>query len=799
MNFEEYFDNDTIQIENTILASDLSKIDTNLPSTIHIIPVRYRPIFPGIITPLIIAKPRFMRSIDEALNTSRAIGLAVLKDDDVEDVEIDDIEMFGTAAKIIKKINLPDESINVLINSICRFRITKIVDDKKSIIAKVEYIYDRANPKNLEIKALTRAILSQLKILSESNPLFTEEMKLTMLNVDEPGRIADFVTSILNLEKQEYQNILETINVKKRLEKVLVLLQKELEVVSVQRKIQNQINEKVYKQQRDYFLREQLKIIKQELGLDDDRSNEIQQMKSKIETLNLKGEPKEKIQDELNRLYYIESNTPEYIIARTYLDTVLSLPWNTYTEDCLDITRAEKILKKSHYGLDDVKERIIEFLSVRMLKSDSAGSILCLVGPPGVGKTSLGQAIADSLKRTFFRVSLGGIRDEAEIKGHRRTYIGAMPGKIIQGLKICKSKNPVFMLDEIDKLYQSYQGDPAASLLEVLDYEQNHSFRDHYIDMPFDLSKVLFITTANTTDTIPDVLLDRMEVIRIPGYIAEEKYHIAKHFLLPKQLKKHGLPKNSIELDKNALFYIINGWAREAGVRNLDRQLERLCRKKAKSIVKNDDSFPHHLDKESIRSLLGPEHYTGDTIPDKLKPGIAIGLAWTSTGGSVLLIEALSTPTQGSSTLTLTGNIGDVMKESATIAYNYIKNYFNGDTHAIDFFNKNNIHIHVPAGAIPKDGPSAGITMASALYSLVKDKPVTKRIAMTGELTLSGRVLPVGGIKEKLIAAKREHCNTVIMPMENKKEMGDIPSHITKGLSIYFIAHIDEVFDIVFM
>ncbi|HQL42277.1 MAG TPA: endopeptidase La, partial [Spirochaetota bacterium] len=605
MNFEEYFDNDTIQIENTIMASDLSKIDTAMPSTIHIIPVRYKPIFPGIITPLIIAKPRFMHSIDDALNISRSIGIVVLKDDDVEDVALDDIEMFGTAAKIIKKINLPDESINVLINSVCRFKINKITEEKSNILAKVDYIYDKANPKNVEIKALTRAILSQLKILSESNPLFTEEMKLTMLNVDEPGRIADFVTSILNLEKYEYQNILETINVKNRLEKVLVLLQKELEVVSVQRKIQNRINEKIYKQQKDYFLREQLKIIKQELGVEDDRHHEIEQMKSSAEALHLNHESREKIFEEINRLNYIESNTPEYTIARTYIDTVLSLPWNTYTDDYLNIEYAEKILKKSHHGLNDVKERIIEFLSVRMLKPDSGGSILCLVGPPGVGKTSLGQAIADSLKRNFFRVSLGGIRDEAEIKGHRRTYIGAMPGKIIQGMKICKSKNPVFMLDEIDKLYQSYQGDPAASLLEVLDYEQNHAFRDHYIDMPFDLSKVFFITTANTSETIPDVLLDRMEVIRIPGYIAEEKYEIAKHFLLPKQLKKHGLAHNPIKLDKNALYCIINGWAREAGVRGLDRQIERLCRKKAKSIVKQDDSFPEHLDSNELRRLLG--------------------------------------------------------------------------------------------------------------------------------------------------------------------------------------------------
>ncbi|HPK44608.1 MAG TPA: endopeptidase La, partial [Spirochaetota bacterium] len=631
MNFEEYFDNDTIQIENTIMASDLSKIDTAMPSTIHIIPVRYKPIFPGIITPLIIAKPRFMHSIDEALNISRSIGIVVLKDDDVEDVALDDIEMFGTAAKIIKKINLPDESINVLINSVCRFKINKITEEKSNILAKVDYIYDKANPKNVEIKALTRAILSQLKILSESNPLFTEEMKLTMLNVDEPGRIADFVTSILNLEKHEYQNILETINVKTRLEKVLVLLQKELEVLSVQRKIQNRINEKIYKQQKDYFLREQLKIIKQELGVEDDRHHEIEQMRSSAEALHLNHESREKIFEEINRLNYIESNTPEYTIARTYIDTVLSLPWDTYTDDYLNIEYAEKILKKSHHGLNDVKERIIEFLSVRMLKPDSGGSILCLVGPPGVGKTSLGQAIADSLKRNFFRVSLGGIRDEAEIKGHRRTYIGAMPGKIIQGMKICKSKNPVFMLDEIDKLYQSYQGDPAASLLEVLDYEQNHAFRDHYIDMPFDLSKVFFITTANTSETIPDVLLDRMEVIRIPGYIAEEKYEIAKHFLLPKQLKKHGLAHNPIKLDKNALYCIINGWAREAGVRGLNRQIERLCRKKAKSIVKQDDSFPEHLDSNELRRLLGAEIYTDDTIPEKLNPGVAIGLAWTTT------------------------------------------------------------------------------------------------------------------------------------------------------------------------
>jgi len=798
MNFEEYFDNDTIQIENTIMASDLSKIDTAMPSTIHIIPVRYKPIFPGIITPLIIAKPRFMHSIDEALNISRSIGIVVLKDDDVEDVALDDIEMFGTAAKIIKKINLPDESINVLINSVCRFKINKITEEKSNILAKVDYIYDKANPKNVEIKALTRAILSQLKILSESNPLFTEEMKLTMLNVDEPGRIADFVTSILNLEKHEYQNILETINVKTRLEKVLVLLQKELEVLSVQRKIQNRINEKIYKQQKDYFLREQLKIIKQELGVEDDRHREIEQMKSSAEALHLNHESREKIFEEINRLNYIESNTPEYTIARTYIDTVLSLPWNTYTDDYLNIEYAEKILKKSHYGLNDVKERIIEFLSVRMLRPDSGGSILCLVGPPGVGKTSMGQAIADSLKRKFFRVSLGGIRDEAEIKGHRRTYIGAMPGKIIQGMKICKSKNPVFMLDEIDKLYQSYQGDPAASLLEVLDYEQNHTFRDHYIDMPFDLSKVFFITTANTSETIPDVLLDRMEVIRIPGYIAEEKYEIAKHFLLPKQLKKHGLAHNPIKLDKNVLYCIINGWAREAGVRGLDRQIERLCRKKAKSIVKEDDSFPEHLDSNELRRLLGAEIYTDDTIPEKLNPGVAIGLAWTTTGGSILLIESLSTPAQATPALTLTGNIGDVMKESATIAYNYIKHYCDNNHQVIDYLTKNNIHIHVPAGAIPKDGPSAGITMATALYSLVLQQPITKRIAMTGELTLSGRILPVGGIKEKIIAAKREHCVAIILPAENKREIHEIPSHIIKDISLFFVAHIDEVFDIVF-
>ncbi len=524
MDFDDIiYDSNELPVDPEFFESELASIDQSLPDQLYIIPIRYRPVFPGIVTPLVISQGRFCDAIDRVIKNSRTVGLVLIKDDEKDEVAPDDLYAFGTAVKILKKVNLPDGGVNVLINSIRRFKIEDIISEKKYLIADIEYLSDEKHSKrNVEIKALMREVLKQLKKLSENNPLFTEEMKLTMLNVDEPGKIADFVTSILNIEKNEYQNILETLSVKRRLWKVLRLLNKEIEVMNVQKKIQSQITEKIDRQQKEFFLREQLKAIKQELGIDvDDKTREIKEMRKKFGQFNLKGEVKEKITEEIDKLVLMDAGSSEYIVTRTYIETVLSLPWNKKTDDKIDLNKAEKILNADHFGLEDVKKRILEFLAVKKIKPDSGGSIICLLGPPGVGKTSLGRSIAKALNRKFFRMSLGGMRDEAEIKGHRRTYIGAMPGKIIQGLKICKTSNPVFMLDEIDKLGQSFQGDPASALLEVLDPEQNVDFRDHYLDVPFNLSDVLFITTANTLDTIPSVLTDRMEIIRLSGYIAE--------------------------------------------------------------------------------------------------------------------------------------------------------------------------------------------------------------------------------------------------------------------------------------
>lgn len=787
MNIDDIFDQD-IQIEADILESNLIAIDQVLPGQLYLIPIRFRPIFPGIVTPLIISQGRFSETIDKVIASSRTVGLVLLRDDDADEIRFKDLYGFGTAAKILKKINLPDGGINVLINSVKRFKIIEPINDKKHLVAKVEYLDDENVRRNVESKALTRAVLSQLKMLSENNPLFTEEMKLTMVNVEEPGKIADFVTSLLTLEKHEYQEVLETINVKRRLEKVLRLLNKEMEVLSVQKKIQNQINEKIDKQQREFFLREQLKAIRNELGLDDDeRSREIAEMKKKVAELGLSGEPLEKVTEEIEKLGFVDPNSSEYALTRNYIDTVLTLPWNVKTVDSTDIEKSERILNHDHYGLEDVKERILEFLAVRKLKPDARGSIICLVGPPGVGKTSLGKSIAKALGKKFFRTSLGGMRDEAEIKGHRRTYVGAMPGKIIQGLRICKSSNPVFMLDEIDKLGQSFQGDPASALLEVLDPEQNTEFRDHYLDMPFNLSDVLFITTANTLDTIPRVLADRMEIIRLSGYITDEKFQIARRYLLPKQIERHGLGKNDVKVDRKGYLYIINGWAREAGVRNLERQIERACRKTAALKTRKKKLPAGPLTTAQIREYLGPEQFSDDDLIKHLRPGLVVGLAWTALGGATLVIESIGLETGKGPALKLTGQLGEVMSESANIAYSYVQHLLAGEEKAVKFFATHMVHIHVPAGATPKDGPSAGVTLASSLFSLVTGKPARKGIAMTGELTLSGRVLPVGGIKEKLIAARRAGLREIILPAENEKDLKEIPRNVRGGLKFHLV------------
>lgn len=772
--------------------SDLVRLDDVLPEQLFVIPLKSRPIFPGILTPLMISMGRFSQIVDKTVGTDSFVALLLMKDDDMEDVHKTDLYEYGTMARVHKKINLPDGGINILINCLRRIKVKEFLSDAPSINIQVEYLGDKLPKKDVEIKALTRAILSQLKILSENNPLFTEEMKLTMVNVDDPGRIADFVASILNLEKKDYQYLIEETNVKARLETVLKFLEKEIDIVEVQKRIQGQINEKIENQQRDFFLQEQLKAIRKELGLDErEKNSEVRRLKEKLESLDLTEEARERVNEELEKLEYLEPQASDYAVIRNYLEIVAQLPWNQSTKDIRDINYAEDVLNKDHYGLDDVKQRILEFLAVRILKEDAQGSIICLVGPPGVGKTSLGKSMARALGREFYRLSLGGMRDEAEIKGHRRTYVGAMPGKILQGLKLAQSDNPVFMMDEIDKLGVSFQGDPASALLEVLDPEQNSQFRDNYLDLSFDISKILFITTANTLDTIPSVLLDRMEVIRLPGYLDDEKYEIFRRYLLPKQLKKHALKKQDLKLSKSIVMYIIDRYAREAGLRNLERQVEKLCRHRAYQKVRQSD-YQKEIKADDLFALLGPERFVEDKAPHKKVPGLVTGLAWTQYGGATLNIEAISLNHE-KPLISLTGQLGEVMKESANIAYSYVQMICEQLSGCRGFFDKKNIHLHIPAGATPKDGPSAGITMALALLSLATKEAVPRHIAMTGELTLTGEIFPIGGLKEKTLAARRNRIKTILFPRDNEKDLRDVPEHIKGKIEFVPVASFEEV------
>ena len=770
--------------------------DQILPHKINILPMKGNPLFPGIFTPLMITAEEDIEVVNQALASDSMLGLLLLKGEDVTELEAEDLYSVGTVAKIVKKINLPDGGINIFISTLKRFKIRKLIAVKYPIAAVVDYL-DDINDESDEIKALTRSLLSEMKQISENNPLFSEEMRLNMVNIDHPGKIADFITSILNIDRTEQQKILETLDVRVRMEKVLIFIKREQELLRIQKKIQSQINEKIEKSQREYFLKEELKHIKQELGMPvDAKSGEYARFKEAIEKLNFTGEIKEQVHQELDKFSLMDPNSSEFIVTRNYLDTIISLPWTTPKAEDFSLEDARKILNKDHYGLDDVKERIIEYLAVRKLKKDTKGSIICLVGPPGVGKTSVGKSIARALKKEFFRFSVGGMRDEAEIKGHRRTYVGAMPGKIIQGLKIVKTKNPVFMIDEIDKLGASYQGDPSSALLEVLDPEQNINFRDHYLDLPFDVSNILFITTANTLDTIPAPLLDRMEVIRLSGYINEEKVAIATKYLIPKSLARHGLKKSQVKFPKSTLKSIAENYAREAGVRRFEQSLDKINRKIAKKIVTMEGTAPYAISPDTLENYLGKPVFREEEIKKVTKPGMIIGLAWTPYGGDTLMVEAVST--SGRETFKLTGKMGDVMQESANIAYSYIRHIapkYNVDK---DFFEKNIIHLHIPEGATPKDGPSAGITMASALLSLATGKKIKANLAMTGELSLVGNVLPIGGLKEKTIAARRNKIKKIIIPKQNLRDLSEIPDHITKGITFIPVETMEEVIENLF-
>ena len=787
----------------------LSILEDKLPSRLIIIPVIGKPLFPGLYAPFPIP-PAYADSVNKAIEESNGfLGLNLfISDTPKEDGKIstEDIYKVGVIVKVFKKLNLPDGGLNLLINSIKRYKIIRFINVEPVLRIEPLYMPDINNSSSKEdeneIKAYTRALISEVKALSENNPLFTEEMRLTMINVDDPGRLADFVTSMINVERASQQEILETFEVRDRLEKVLLLLQKEREITKIQQKIQGSINSKVQKQQRDYFLKEQLKEIKKELGYDSDpKQKDIDKYKNILKNLKVVDEVKERMEQEIEKISSIDNHSPEYTVSKNYLDTLFSLPWNEEAKEREDINKSKKILDRDHYGLEDVKERIYEFLAVRKLNPNKKSSILCFVGPPGVGKTSIGKSIAEALERPFFRFSLGGMRDEAEIKGHRRTYIGAMPGKIIEALKIVKVKNPVLMLDEIDKLGTSYQGDPSSALLEVLDPEQNSAFRDHYLDLPFDLSNVLFITTSNTLDTIPSPLLDRMEIIRLSGYIMEEKLKIASKYIIPRQIKAHGLNIKNIKFTNRAIEYIINGYAREAGVRNFERRIERICRKIAADIIeKNKKTYNINIDSKDIEKYLKKPIFTNDLTERAIKPGNSIGLAWTSMGGATITIESIKVAEKkDGGSINMTGQLGEVMTESVQIAYSYVRSIAKNYGVSEDYFADAIIHLHVPEGATPKDGPSAGITMATALLSLAMNKVIRNDTAMTGELSLNGKVLPIGGLKEKTIAAKRlGFIKHIIIPFENKRDLDEIPDKVKKGLTFHLVKQVEEVFGFIF-
>jgi ATP-dependent Lon protease len=770
--------------------------DQILPARLFVIPIRGKPIFPGILTPLMMPSAAEADIVEKAVATDSFIGLVLTKTDDVENPSADDLQPVGTAAKIIRRINLPDGGVNIFISTLKRFHIKRVLQANAPISVVAQYVEDE-NFDSPEVKALTRALISEMKQVSENNPLFSEEMRLSMVNIDNPGKIADFITSILNIDRAEQQKILEMKDVQARMEYVLIFIKKEQELLKIQKKIQEQLNEKISKSQREYFLKEELKAIKGELGMAvDAKTSEYQRFKEAVEKLTLEGEVKEQVEQELEKFSLMDANSPEFNVTRNYLETIIALPWNDESRESIDMDKALAILNEDHYGLEDVKERIVEYLAVRKLKKDTKGSIVCLVGPPGVGKTSVGKSIARALGRKFFRFSVGGMRDEAEIKGHRRTYIGAMPGKIIQGLKIVKTKNPVYMIDEIDKLGASFQGDPSSALLEVLDPEQNVAFRDHYLDLPFDVSHILFITTANTLDSIPAPLLDRMEVIRLSGYIDREKVAIAKKYLIPKSLEKAGLEKGSVKYDAAALVAIADGYAREAGLRNFEKALDKIHRKIVRKSLAGELKLPVALSGDSLADYLGKPVFLDDEMAEITKPGMAIGLAWTPLGGAVLTIEAVAN--EGKEGFKLTGKLGEVMQESASIAYSYVRLISREKGVGSEYWEKHLIHLHVPSGATPKDGPSAGITLASALLSLATGKKLKKALAMTGELSLVGRVLPIGGLKEKVIAARRNRIKQVVFPTANQRDLDEIPAHVKEGITFHPVETMEEVIEKVF-
>ncbi len=781
--------------DEPLVVEDASSAERlTIPDEMPVLPLRDTVLFPNSFMPLAVARAASVRLIDEATTAGRMIGVFTQREATVEEPGHEDLYAIGTATHIHKMFKLPDGSLRLIVQGLARVRLDRIVQTRPYLRAAVTLADEMLRPEDqTEIDALQRNIKSNFQQVVSLSPLLSDDLQSLSANITDPGKLADFIASSLTtLGTSVKQEVLDTLDIRARVDMLNRLLIKELEVLELGSKIQSQVQSEVGKNQREYFLREQLKAIQKELGEGDEQAKEIDELRSKIDACGMPEGVKKEALRELDRLSKMPVAAAEYTVSRTYLDWLIALPWAKRTEDSIDLKRTKDVLDADHSGLEKVKDRVLEYLAVRKLNPDVKGPILCFLGPPGVGKTSLAKSIANSLGRKFVRVSLGGMRDEAEIRGHRRTYIGALPGQVIQGLRRAESKNPVFILDEIDKLGSDFRGDPASALLEVLDPEQNNSFRDHYLDVPFDLSEVLFLTTANVLDPIPPPLRDRMEVLELAGYTEEEKLKIAVEHLVSKQVANHGLTPQQVEFTDAALRTVIRGYTREAGVRNLEREIGALCRKVARKRAEGDEELVV-ITPDVVAAMLGAPTFLDEEIENRTKdPGVAVGLAWTPAGGEVLFIEA--SRMQGGGSLTLTGQLGDVMKESGRTALSWFR--ANAPRYTVDptFYKDSEIHLHVPSGAIPKDGPSAGITMVTALASEMTGRAVRGDMAMTGEITLSGRVLPVGGIKEKVLAARRHGITEVILPKQNEKNIKeDLTDELRRELTIHYVVHIEEV------
>ena len=766
--------------------------DIKIPDVLPVLSLFDLVVYPHMTFPLEVVGERAINLVDEAMADERLVGFTMAKKAFTADElpQFADIHHIGTVVAILKMAKTAENKAQMILQGISRFAISELIEGKPYLQAKVTALADK-EATGIKVEALMANLVNLFDRVVKLSPFLPQEFGILATSIKKPGALADMIATLINAGAQEKQKVLETLDVKKRLEQVTRVVSHQLEILELGNKIQTQVKDDIDKGQREYFLRQQLKAIQDELGEGEDESRvEIEEYRTKIEEIGLPEEAKKEADRELGRLSRMHPSSAEFTVASTYLDWMTTLPWNKSTQDNLDIKKARKVLDDDHYGLEKAKKRVIEYLSVRKLKPDTKGPILCFAGPPGTGKTSLGTSIARSLGRKFIRISLGGVRDEAEIRGHRRTYIGALPGRIIQGLRRAESNNPVFMLDEIDKLGMDFRGDPSSALLEVLDPEQNFSFSDHYLDVPFDLSHVMFITTANILDTIPPALRDRLEVIELLGYTLEEKVKIAQRYLIPRQIEANGLKPKQLKIAKAALKTIISGYTREAGVRNLEREIANVCRGIASEVAVGDIQSAS-IGVKDLHKYLGPVRITSEEKARVSKPGVAMGLAWTPTGGELLFIEATSM--KGNKGLTLTGQLGDVMKESATAALSFIRSNAKELGINNDFFDTLDLHIHVPAGAIQKDGPSAGVTILTALTSLLTGKPIKKDLAMTGEITLRGVVLPVGGIKEKVLAAHRAGIRTLILPKWNMKDIEDIPEKTRKEITFHFV---DEMMDV---